>query len=126
MVIKMDCVFCKIINGDIPSYTIYENDYVKCFLDINPLSDGHTLIIPKKHFKDAFDIDEEYLFEIHKASKIILNMLNEKLKPNGFQLVQNNGIVQEVKHYHLHIIPKYNKNTKTDVKKIFEELQKNC
>ena len=122
----MDCVFCKIINGDIPSYTIYENDYVKCFLDINPLSDGHTLIIPKKHFKDAFDIDEEYLFEIHKASKIILNMLNEKLKPNGFQLVQNNGIVQEVKHYHLHIIPKYNKNTKKDVKKIFEELQKNC
>ncbi len=122
----MDCIFCKIINGDIPSYTIYENEYVKCFLDINPLSNGHTLIIPKKHFKDAFDIDEKYLFEIHKASKIILNMLNEKLKPNGFQLVQNNGIVQEVKHYHLHIIPKYNKSSKKDVKKIFEELQKNC
>jgi histidine triad (HIT) family protein len=123
---EMDCIFCKIINGDIPSYTIYENEYVKCFLDINPLSNGHTLIIPKKHFKDAFDIDEKYLFEIHKASKIILNMLNEKLKPNGFQLVQNNGIVQEVKHYHLHIIPKYNKSSKKDVKKIFEELQKNC
>ena len=126
MVKIMDCIFCKIINGDIPSYTIYENEYVKCFLDINPLSNGHTLIIPKKHFKDAFDIDEKYLFEIHKASKIILNMLNEKLKPNGFQLVQNNGIVQEVKHYHLHIIPKYNKSTKKDVKEIFEELQNNC
>ena len=126
MVKKMDCIFCIIINGDIPSYTIYENEYVKCFLDINPLSNGHTLIIPKKHFKDAFDIDEKYLFEIHKASKIILNMLNEKLKPNGFQLVQNNGIVQEVKHYHLHIIPKYNKSTKKDVKEIFEELQNNC
>ena len=53
-------------------------------------------------------------------------MLNEKLKPNGFQLVQNNGIVQEVKHYHLHIIPKYNKSTKKDVKEIFEELLNNC
>ena len=65
---KMDCIFCKIINGDIPSYTIYENEYVKCFLDVNPLSKGHTLIVPKKHFKDIYDID--YLLEQKKNGRI--------------------------------------------------------
>lgn len=103
----MDCIFCKIINGDIPSYTVYENDYVKCFLDVNPISMGHVLIVPKKHFKDAYDITLEYISEIHKASKIILELLDSKLKPNGYRLVQNNGNLQEVKHYHLHIIPNY-------------------
>jgi len=120
----MDCIFCKIINGDIPSYTLYENEYVKCFLDVNPNSNGHTLIIPKKHFKDAFDIDDLYLNEINKASKIILNLLNEKLKPVGFKLVQNNGNLQEVKHYHLHIIPNYIKNNKKSVENVFNELTK--
>lgn len=103
----MDCIFCKIINGEIPSYTLYENDYVKCFLDVNPVNVGHTLIIPKKHYKDAYDIDEVYMVEINKASKVILKLLDEKLKPNGYRLVQNNGTLQEVKHYHLHIIPSY-------------------
>ncbi len=119
----MDCIFCKIINGDIPSYTVYENDYVKCFLDVNPINMGHTLIIPKKHFKDAYDITEEYISEIHKASKIILELLDSKLKPNGYRLVQNNGNLQEVKHYHLHIIPNYiSKEDNKSVEKIFNIL----
>ena len=119
----MDCIFCKIINGDIPSYTVYENDYVKCFLDVNPISMGHTLIIPKKNFKDAYDITEEYISEIHKASKIILELLDSKLKPNGYRLVQNNGNLQEVKHYHLHIIPNYiSKEDNKSVEKIFNIL----
>lgn len=106
----MDCIFCKIIKGDIPSYTIYENDYVKCFLDVSPLSNGHTLIVPKKHFKDIYDIDEEYLLEINKASKKIVELLDEKLSPNGYKLQQNNGNLQEVKHYHLHVVPSYTEN----------------
>ena len=76
----MDCIFCKIIKGDIPSYTIYENEYVKCFLDVNPNSIGHTLIIPKKHFKDIYDIDTLYLNEINKASKEVIKILDEKFK----------------------------------------------
>lgn len=122
---KMDCIFCKIINGDIPSYTLYENDYVKCFLDVNPISNGHTLIVPKKHFKDAYDIDIKYISEIHKASKIILEMIDSKFKPSGYKLVQNNGNLQDVKHYHLHIIPSYSgkqKNIKVD--EVFEILTK--
>lgn len=119
----MDCLFCKIINGDIPSYTIYENDYVKCFLDVNPNSMGHTLIVPKKHFKDVYDIDLEYLNEVHKASKEVINILDSKLKPNGYKLVQNNGILQEVKHYHLHVIPNYNKKINKDVSEVYNMIK---
>ena len=120
----MDCLFCKISKGDIPSYTIYENDYVRCFLDINPLANGHTLIIPKKHFLDVNDIDLEYLEEINKASKIIVKLLNEKLNPSGIRLLQNNGNLQEVKHYHLHVIPSYGRNRKKDVESIYQILTK--
>ena len=103
----MDCLFCKIINGDIPCYKIYENDYVLAFLDINPDSDGHTLIIPKKHFTDLDDIDETTLSEIFKTAKLIKKMLEEKLGCEGIVLQQNNGFVQEIKHYHLHLKPYY-------------------
>ena len=108
----MDCLFCKIINGNIPCYKIYENDYVLAFLDINPDSDGHTLIIPKKHFTDLDDIDSDTLVEIFKAAKLIKKMLEEKLGCEGIVLQQNNGFVQEIKHYHLHLKPYYkNKNS---------------
>jgi histidine triad (HIT) family protein len=121
----MDCIFCKIVNGDIPSYTIYENDYVRCFLDVNPIENGHTLIVPKKHFVDVNDITDEYLLEVDKASKIVVKLLDEKLKPNGFRLVQNNGNLQEVKHYHLHVIPSFiKKQTKKKPEKVFELLTK--
>ncbi len=117
----MDCLFCKIINGDVPSYTIYENDYVKCFLDINPISMGHTLIIPKKHFLDIEDIDNDYLLEIMKASKEIVSLIKTNLKPDGIKLVQNNGSLQEVKHFHLHVIPNYKKKKS---EKTAEEIYK--
>ncbi len=104
----MECIFCKIINGDIPCYKIYENDDVLAFLDINPDCDGHTLIIPKKHFTDLDDIDLESLTAINKAAKEIKILLEEKLNCDGISLLQNNGDVQEVKHYHLHLKPYYN------------------
>ena len=74
----MNCIFCKIINGQIPSYKIYEDDIVYAFLDINPDSAGHTLIIPKKHFQDLSDIDDITLNHIMKISKILKNKLEEK------------------------------------------------
>lgn len=120
----MDCIFCKIINNEIPSYTLYEDENVKCILDINPISKGHTLIIPKKHFKDIVDIDLDTLNKINIASKIIVNLLNEKLNPSGIKLVQNNGSLQEIKHYHLHIIPSYNKKDNMSVEQLFNLLTK--
>ena len=103
----MDCLFCKIIKGEIPCYKIFENDYILAFLDINPDSDGHTLIIPKKHFIDLDDIDNDYLNEIYKSAKIVKKLLEEKLDCDGMSLLQNNGCVQEIKHFHLHLKPQF-------------------
>lgn len=100
-----NCIFCKIANGEIPSKVIYEDEIVKAYLDINPTSTGHTLIIPKKHFTDLDDIDIETISHIMGVAKKIKKLLEERLGARGIKLVQNNGCLQEVKHYHLHIIP---------------------
>lgn len=104
----MNCIFCKIINNEIPSMKIYEDDVVLAFLDVNPDSDGHTLIIPKKHYKDITDIPDAVLLHIYKTAKKVMKLLEEKLNCDGFSLLQNNGDAQEVKHYHLHVKPYYN------------------
>lgn len=119
----MDCLFCKIINGDIPCFKIYENDDVLAFLDINPDTDGHTLIIPKKHFTDLDDIDLKTLESINKASKEIKKMLEDKLGCIGISLLQNNGSCQEVKHYHLHLKPFYEGIKTIEMKKYPENIK---
>ena len=119
----MDCIFFKIINNEISSYKIYENDMVLCFLDINPLSSGHTLIIPKKHFKDISDIDSKYLSSINDATKYVYNLLMSKLGPDGIRIVQNNGICQEIKHYHVHLIPVYNDMLDMDVEEVYNKIK---
>ena len=121
---KMNCIFCKIINGEIPSYTLYEDDYVKCFLDVNPVSNAHTLIIPKKHFTDVNDIEDEYLLKVFEASRKIISLIQEKTDADGFVLTQNNGSVEEVKHYHLHVIPNYKNKNKKSVEEVYELLTK--
>jgi len=103
----MDCLFCKIVNGDIPCYKIYEDKFVLAFLDINPDCDGHTLIIPKKHFTDLDDIDSDTLNSINVSAKKVKKLLEERLHCDGISLLQNNGAVQEIKHYHLHLKPHY-------------------
>ena len=103
----MDCIFCKIVNGEIPCLKLYEDDLVMALLDINPDSDGHTLIIPKKHYIDLSDIDINTLNHINMVSKKIKRLLEDKLHCEGMSLVQNNGFVQEIKHYHLHLKPYY-------------------
>ena len=117
----MECIFCKIINGEIPSYTIYEDDTVKVFLDVNPDSNGHSLIVPKKHYKDLADIDQDTLNHIMEVAKIMKGKLENKFNIDGLTLVQNNGDVQEVKHFHMHVKPYYkDKQQLKDVKEIYE------
>lgn len=107
-----DCLFCKIIDGSIPSYTVYEDDKVKVFLDINPNNDGHLLVIPKEHKANLYEMDDDTLI-------YMLNIIREKLKPilsdklniDGLTISQNNDYGQEVKHFHIHVIPRY-KNDK--------------
>lgn len=118
----MECVFCEIIKGDIPSYTIYEDEIVKVFLDINPMSVGHMLIIPKEHYKNLDDIDMDTLNYINKISKKMYTLLKEKLNVDGMTIVQNNGDVQDVKHYHMHIKPYYNNGKSLTVEEVYNIL----
>ena len=103
----MDCIFCKIVNNEIPSYTIYEDDIIKVFMDAEPNTDGHALIIPKKHYTDLEDIDCDTLNYILKKAKEIKKLYEDKLNIKGLTLVQNSGISEVVKHFHLHLIPNY-------------------
>ena len=116
-------IFCKIVNNEIPSYTLYEDDIVKVFLDVNPIHNGHTLIIPKKHYENFFDIDNDTLHHIFKVAKNIAELLKEKLNYDGISLCQNNGLGQEVKHYHLHLIPKYHNEEKLTPEEIYNKLK---
>lgn len=118
-----NCIFCKIANGEIPSKTIYEDEVVKGYLDINPSGTGHTLIIPKDHYTNLDDIDEEVLSHIMKVSKKIKKLIDERLNPDGIKIVQNNGVLQEVKHYHLHIVPFYNSKKELSLDEVYELLK---
>ena len=86
MVIEMDCIFCKIINGDIPSYKIYEDEFILAFLDINPVSPGHILIIPKEHTLDITTIDNDILLKIIDKSRELSSILINKL-PNPISIL---------------------------------------
>jgi histidine triad (HIT) family protein len=103
-----DCIFCKIIRGEIPSFKVYEDEKVYAFEDINPISKGHTLVIPKRHARNLWEIPEEDLKAVHVASKKIMLAIREALRPTGVACLQLNGkgANQVVKHYHLHLVPR--------------------
>lgn len=104
----LDCIFCKIVAGKIPSLKIYENDYVLSFLDIGPLAPGHTLVIPKKHYALLHELDDEDLAEIGKALPRIAQAVMAATETQAYNVLQNNGRTagQLVDHVHFHIIPR--------------------
>jgi len=122
---SMDCLFCKINDEIIPSKTLYEDDIVKVIMDIKPVSDGHLLVIPKIHIDDFLSLDESsigYIFEITKKMKEHLYIV---LEPDGLTLKVNYGIKQEIKHFHLHIIPVYkNKSSISSLDLIYDKINK--
>ena len=103
-----DCIFCKIINGDIPSKTIHEDENIKVIMDINPKTNGHLLVLPQTHYENLFDIDDNILLEIINYIRNNYNYLKERLNCEGLTIAQNNGYGQDVKHFHIHLIPRYN------------------
>ena len=120
-----DCLFCKINNGDIPSKKLYENDYVFVIMDLHPVSNGHLLIIPKKHFTDFTELDNETLNHINETSKLMKDLIYKKLNAVGLKICVNYGTAQEIKHYHMHLIPVYkNKETIKDLDEIYNKLTK--
>lgn len=105
-----DCIFCKIISGDVPSYKVYEDDDILAFLDITPVNAGHTLVIPKKHYNNLEDLPEEETNKIIRVIKKIIPAVISGTKADGFNLSINNGAVagQIVGHAHFHIVPRHN------------------
>jgi len=106
------CIFCKIINGEIPSSKVYEDDDVLAILDISQATLGHTLVMPKKHYANILEIPSDEYAKVMLKVKDIANKINTNLKPNGINVLNNCGEVagQTVMHYHVHIIPRYNNN----------------
>ena len=103
-----DCIFCKILNNELPSKTIYEDDQIKIIMNINPATDGHLLVIPKKHLVNLWDTDNETItHSLDVVRNSIYPLLKEKLNCEGLTLAQNNELGQEIKHYHIHLIPRY-------------------
>ena len=102
------CIFCKIVRGEIPCFKILEDDRVLSFADVNPINAGHTLIIPKRHAENIWEIDGEDLTAIHQASLKIARAMKTSLDPDGIAILQLNGkaVNQVVMHYHLHLIPR--------------------
>ena len=105
------CIFCEIIKGNIPSKKVYEDDKVLAILDISQITKGHTLVLPKKHFDNFLDIDEEYSNAVFNAAKKVTKMINNAYKPLGFNIINNCGETagQSVMHFHVHVVPRYNK-----------------
>ena len=106
---KDDCIFCKIIAGEIPSNTIYEDEDFKVIMDIAPASKGHALVLPKNHFDNIYDIDSEILAKAVKVAQKVIKHATAILGCDGYNLLQNNGEVagQTVFHFHMHLIPRF-------------------
>jgi histidine triad (HIT) family protein len=104
-----NCIFCKIANGEIPSNTIYEDDLFRVILDNGPATRGHALILPKQHYADLYEIDEDTAAAAMKLARKMALIMREKLGCDGLNVVQNNGATagQTVRHFHVHLIPRY-------------------
>ena len=104
-----NCIFCKILAGEIPSYKVYEDDDFTVILDVGPATRGHALVIPKEHYKNLYELPDELAGKAFVLGKKMITMLTEALGCDGYNLVQNNGAVagQTVEHFHLHLIPRY-------------------
>jgi len=107
-----DCIFCKIVKGEILSHKIYEDDLVYAFLDVKPVSPGHILVIPKDHYENIFDCPENILSQIIKVSKKIAQLLKDKLGVEAVNIFNNSGGVagQDVFHLHFHVVPRSKKD----------------
>lgn len=106
------CIFCKIINHEIPSYKLYEDESVLAFLDISQVTKGHTLVIPKKHYENYLECDKEVLQHMNVVAQDLAIKLKEALHAEGMNILSNVGEVagQSVPHFHIHLIPRYSED----------------
>ena len=114
-----NCIFCKIANGEIPSRTLYEDDDFRVIMDLAPAPKGHSLILPKDHYKNVYEIADDTAAKVLPLAKKMATLMTEKLGADGFNIVQNNNEVagQTVFHFHVHLIPRYNDDNQSLVMK---------
>jgi histidine triad (HIT) family protein len=105
----MDCIFCKIVDGEIPCTKVFEDDRVLAFMDINPLNEGHLLVIPKSHAATIFEIHEKDFAAVTAVTHKIAGAVQKALNPEGINVLQLNGKAanQVVPHLHVHIVPRW-------------------
>ena len=104
-----ECIFCKIVEKSLDAQIIYEDDKIMAFLDINPATEGHSLVIPKKHYENLFDVDTQLASYLFEKTIIIARSVKEAMQCDGINLVQSSGkaAMQTIFHFHIHIIPRY-------------------
>lgn len=112
-----NCIFCKIAHHEIPGKILYEDDLCMAFMDLSQTTDGHTLVIPKIHADHFLDVDEKTLAHMMKVTQDVTRMIQKSLHAKGFNIVSNMNEVagQSVKHFHIHIIPRYSENDTFDI-----------
>jgi len=103
------CIFCKIVRKQAPVSMIYEDETVMAFLDIRPLNEGHTLVVPKKHYVDIFDTPEYQLNKVHTTAKIVSIAVKKTTNADGISVIQQNGKAagQDIFHFHVHVVPRF-------------------
>lgn len=103
-----DCIFCKIIAGEVPCFRLYEDEATIAFMDINPANDGHALVVPKEHSRDLHAVSEEAIARTMVSAKRVAGAIERTLAPDGINLVQCNGAAaaQSVMHFHVHVLPR--------------------
>ena len=122
----MDCIFCKIINHEIPNYTVYENDHVLAFLDVQPCSKGHTVVIPKKHVSEISELSSEEWGSLLQGVREAAQKIEKVLNPQGMNIGINNkpAAGQAVAHTHWHIIPRYENDGGKSLHAIVQSTEK--
>jgi len=110
------CIFCQIVEYQVPAYMIYEDDIVMAFLDKDPISDGHILIIPKKHFNDLHALDSETAQRVMEVTKKLAGALEKEFKFDGSMIMEVNGAFQVVPHFHLHV---FGRNKDNDIQFVY-------
>jgi histidine triad (HIT) family protein len=109
LIVETDCVFCAIVKGDAPAEIVYEDDATLAFMDIHPAAQGHTLVIPREHFRNIYDIEEEALLATARTTMKVARAVRAAFEPDGLNILQANepGGFQSVFHFHFHIIPRW-------------------
>lgn len=104
---KVNCIFCKIANKEVESNIVYESNNIVAFLDVDPINEGHILVVPKEHYLDIEELPIKLLNEIMELSQRIVKALKDIYKPDGYSIMQNGGKFNDIGHFHLHIFPRY-------------------